>query len=175
MKTPPIVSAEKSEAAHQEMLLKEKELTRARDALAALRRRMPCTPVEKPYRFEGPEGTVSLFDLFHGRRQLIIYRAFFEPGVEGWPVRACRAARCWPTTWARSHISTPTTRLWYSSLALRNPPSRAPRRGWLADAGHDRTGTPEDVGRLTGRATRKASPTNGGTGTTSTRRNTPAT
>jgi predicted dithiol-disulfide oxidoreductase (DUF899 family) len=47
MKTPPIVSAQEWEAAHQKMLVKEKELTRARDALAAQRRRMPWTPVEK--------------------------------------------------------------------------------------------------------------------------------
>ena len=80
MKTPPIVSAQEWEAALQEMLVKEKELTRARDALAAMRRRMPWTPVEKRYEFEGPEGKVSLLDLFHGRRQLIVYRAFVEPG-----------------------------------------------------------------------------------------------
>ena len=42
------------------------------------------------YAFEGPTGTASLLDLFEGRRQLIIYRAFFEPGVFGWPEHACR-------------------------------------------------------------------------------------
>ena len=56
-------------------------MTRARDALAAERRRMPWMAVEKDYAFEGPEGKVSLLDLFEGRRQLIVYRAFFEPGV----------------------------------------------------------------------------------------------
>ena len=61
--------------------MKEKELTRARDALAAQRRRMPWLAVEKEYEFDGPEGKASLLDLFEGRRQLIIYRAFFEPGV----------------------------------------------------------------------------------------------
>ena len=89
MKTPPIVSAQEWEAAHQEMLVKEKELTRARDALAAMRRRMPWTPVDKPYEFEGPEGRLSLLDLFDGRRQLIVYRAFVEPGVHGWPEHGC--------------------------------------------------------------------------------------
>ena len=89
MKTPPIVSAQEWDAARQEMLVKEKEHTRARDALAALRRRMPWTPVEKQYEFEGPEGTVSLLDLFHGRRQLIVYRAFLDPGVHGWPEHGC--------------------------------------------------------------------------------------
>ncbi len=87
--TPPIVSAQEWEAAYQEMLVKEKELTRARDALAAMRRRMPWTPVEKHYEFEGPEGKVSLLDLFDGRRQLIVYRAFVDPGVHGWPEHGC--------------------------------------------------------------------------------------
>jgi predicted dithiol-disulfide oxidoreductase (DUF899 family) len=46
--------------------------------------------VEKKYTFEGPRSRASLLDLFEGRRQLIIYRAFFEPGVYGWPEHACR-------------------------------------------------------------------------------------
>ena len=86
---PPIVSAPEWEAALGEMLVKEKELTRARDALAAARRRMPWLAVDKQYEFDGPEGKASLLDLFAGRRQLIVYRAFFEPGVHGWPDHAC--------------------------------------------------------------------------------------
>jgi predicted dithiol-disulfide oxidoreductase (DUF899 family) len=89
MNLPPIVPARQWEAARQELLVKEKELTRARDALAAERRRMPMTEVEKEHRFEGPGGPVSLLELFEGRRQLIIYRFFFEPGVAGWPERGC--------------------------------------------------------------------------------------
>ncbi|MGA8545456.1 MAG: DUF899 domain-containing protein [Mycobacterium sp.] len=90
MDTPPIVSAQEWQAARQQLLAKEKELLRARDALAAQRRRMPWLAVDKPYEFDGPDGRASLQDLFHGRRQLIIYRAFFEPGVDGWPEHACR-------------------------------------------------------------------------------------
>ena len=89
MTTPVIVSAQEWEAARQRLLVKEKELTRARDALAAERRRMPWLAVEKDYTFDGPEGEASLPDLFEGRRQLIVYRAFFEPGVYGWPEHAC--------------------------------------------------------------------------------------
>ena len=63
------------------LLVKEKELTRARDALAAERRRLPMVRVEKEYRFEGPDGEVSLLDLFEGRRQLIVYRFFLDPGM----------------------------------------------------------------------------------------------
>src|ERR1700682_207390 len=90
MDIPPIVSGQDWEAARQQLLVKEKELTRARDALAALRRRMPWLAVEKKYEFDGPEGMASLLDLFQGRRQLIVYRAFFESGVDGWPDHACR-------------------------------------------------------------------------------------
>jgi predicted dithiol-disulfide oxidoreductase (DUF899 family) len=89
MNTPPIVSPEAWEAARLEMLVKEKALIRARDRLAAERRRMPWLAVEKAYEFEGPRRKSSLLDLFEGRRQLIVYRAFFEPGVTGWPDHAC--------------------------------------------------------------------------------------
>src|SRR5215218_1092191 len=85
MKTPPIVSPEAWEAARQELLVKEKELTRARDALAAERRRMPWLAVDKAYQFEGPDGMASLLDLFEGRRQLIVYRAFYGPDVTTYP------------------------------------------------------------------------------------------
>jgi predicted dithiol-disulfide oxidoreductase (DUF899 family) len=89
MNLPPVVSAEEWSEAHEALLTKEKEATRARDALAAERRRMPMMAVEKDYAFEGPGGSASLLDLFDGRRQLIVYRFFFEPGVEGWPDSGC--------------------------------------------------------------------------------------
>lgn len=88
--TPPVVSPAEWQAAWERMLVKEKAQMRARDALAAERRRMPWMAVDKDYVFEGPDGPVGLLDLFEGRRQLIIYRAFFEPGVLGWPDHACR-------------------------------------------------------------------------------------
>ena len=81
MKTPHIVSPEEWRAAREKLLVREKELTRARDAMAAERRRMPWTAVEKEYWFEGPAGRVSLADIFDGRRQLILYRAFYGPEV----------------------------------------------------------------------------------------------
>ena len=56
-------------------------MTRSRDALAAERRRMPWLAVGKKYEFDGPRSRVSLLDLLEGRRQLIVYRAFFEPGI----------------------------------------------------------------------------------------------
>src|SRR3954452_6749078 len=85
MKTPPIVSPQEWESAREALLVKEKELTRARDALAAERRRMPWMAVAKEYRSEGPNGPASLSDLFEGRRQLIVYRAFYAPDVTTYP------------------------------------------------------------------------------------------
>src|SRR5580692_5298476 len=90
LNAPPVVSPEEWETARRRLLVKEKATTRARDALAAERRRMPWMAVEKNYEFDGPNGKASLGDLFEGRRQLIVYRAFFEPGVFGWPEHACR-------------------------------------------------------------------------------------
>jgi predicted dithiol-disulfide oxidoreductase (DUF899 family) len=90
MDMPPIVSPEEWTAAREQLLVKEKAHTRARDALAAERRRMPRMAVEKDYRFDGPDGPVTLLDLLEGRRQLIVYRFFFEPGVAGWPESGCR-------------------------------------------------------------------------------------
>ncbi len=89
MKAPPVLSREEWDAAREEMLVKEKAHTRARDALAAERRRMPWMAVEKDYVFEGPDGKASLLDLFEGRRQLIVYRFFYDPDVKGWPERGC--------------------------------------------------------------------------------------
>jgi predicted dithiol-disulfide oxidoreductase (DUF899 family) len=89
MNTPPVVSPQEWQAAREEMLVKEKEHTRARDALAAQRRRMPWMAVEKDYAFEGPDGPASLLDLFEGRRQLVVYRYFYDPGMDTYPERGC--------------------------------------------------------------------------------------
>ena len=62
-----------------ELLAREKELNRRRDELAAQRRRLPWVPVDEDYRFEGPDGTSSLHDLFDGRSQLIVYHFMFGP------------------------------------------------------------------------------------------------
>ena len=70
---PRVVSREEWEAARQELLTEEKELTRARDRVNADRRRLPMVRVDEPYTFEGPDGTVGLLDLFEGRRQLVMH------------------------------------------------------------------------------------------------------
>jgi predicted dithiol-disulfide oxidoreductase (DUF899 family) len=118
MNTPRIVSPQEWEAARQLLLVKEKALTRARDALAAQRRRMPWLAVEKKYEFDGPKGRASLLDLFDGRRQLIVYRAFFEPGVYGWPEHACRGCSFVADQVAHvAHLNTRDTTLAFVSRA----------------------------------------------------------
>lgn len=79
---PKIVSQDEWRAARKELLAREKDLTRQKDALNAERRRLPMVPVSKSYSFEGPEGKVSLTDLFGDSRQLIIYHFMFAPEWE---------------------------------------------------------------------------------------------
>ncbi len=82
MRQPPVVTQQEWEAALEQLLAKEKEATRARDALAAERRRLPMVRIEKDYVFEGSDGKASLIDLFDGRRQLILYHFMFGPNQE---------------------------------------------------------------------------------------------
>lgn len=86
---PKIVSPEEWVAAHQAFLKKEKEFIHTRDALAARRRRLPMVRIEKDYLFDGPDGKVSLSDLFDGRHQLLLYHFMFAPRVNGWPDAGC--------------------------------------------------------------------------------------
>lgn len=76
---PKVVSREEWELAREQLLLKEKDLTAARDALSAERRRLPMMEVTKEYLFEGEEGRATLPDLFRGRRQLIVYHHMLQP------------------------------------------------------------------------------------------------
>jgi predicted dithiol-disulfide oxidoreductase (DUF899 family) len=132
MKTPQVVAPDAWETARQQLLVKEKAHTRARDALAAERRRMPWMAVETPYVFEGPDGKVSLLDLFQGRRQLILYRAFFEPGVFGWPDHACRGCSMVADQVAHvAHLNVRDTTLAFASRASQADIARVKARmGW---------------------------------------------
>jgi predicted dithiol-disulfide oxidoreductase (DUF899 family) len=82
MAHPEIVSTAEWQAARDQLLLKEKAATRALDALAAERRRLPMARFDAGYIFEGPDGPVTLLDLFDGKRQLIVYHFMFPPGEE---------------------------------------------------------------------------------------------
>jgi predicted dithiol-disulfide oxidoreductase (DUF899 family) len=76
---PRITTREQWLAERLELLAREKEHARSRDALNAARRRLPMVPVDQEYVFEGPEGRARLRDLFDGRSQLIVYHFMFDP------------------------------------------------------------------------------------------------
>ena len=88
MTTPQVVPRAEWDAARRALLAKEKSATRASDALAAARRRLPAVEVDGDYVFEGPEGEASLRDLFEGRRQLIVYHHMLKPADES-PCEGC--------------------------------------------------------------------------------------
>jgi predicted dithiol-disulfide oxidoreductase (DUF899 family) len=129
---PTIVSPQEWDATREKLLVKEKELTRARDALAAERRRMPRMAVDKDYRFEGPNGKASLADMFEGRRQLVVYRFFFEPGVSGWPEHGCKGCSFGADQVAHlAHLNARDTTLAYVSRAPQEEIERyKARMGW---------------------------------------------
>jgi predicted dithiol-disulfide oxidoreductase (DUF899 family) len=82
MNLPPVVSPEEWQTALDALRVKEKEATRARDALAAERRRLPRVRIEKNYVFDGPAGEATLLDLFEDRRQLLLYHFMFGPNQD---------------------------------------------------------------------------------------------
>jgi predicted dithiol-disulfide oxidoreductase (DUF899 family) len=79
MDQPKVVSRAEWLLARKELLAREKEFSRQRDALSAARRKLPMVRVDKAYAFEGPDGRASLLDLFDGRRQLIVYHFMLDP------------------------------------------------------------------------------------------------
>ena len=82
MNLPSVVSVEEWQAAREALLVEEKKATRARDELAAQRRRLPRVLIEKDYVFDGPAGKARLLDLFEGRTQLLLYHFMFGPNQE---------------------------------------------------------------------------------------------
>ena len=129
---PRIVSREEWQRERDQLLVKEKALTRAHDTLAAERRRLPMVKIEKDYTFDGPTGKVSLLDLFEGRRQLIIYHFMFAPEVEGWPTAGCSGCSlCIDYFGPLEHLHARDTSLVLVSLApLPNLQDYKRRMGW---------------------------------------------
>jgi len=82
MDDPRVVSRAEWLAARRELLAREKEFTRQRDALNTERRKLPMVEIDKEYRFRGADGQASLLDLFGGRSQLLIYHFMFDPDWE---------------------------------------------------------------------------------------------
>jgi predicted dithiol-disulfide oxidoreductase (DUF899 family) len=94
---PPVVSQTEWDGALAAITEREQAVATAMHELAAARKRMPMVRVEHDYRFEGSDGRRSLPELFDGRRQLILYRFFFEQGVDAGPTPGALAAHLSPT------------------------------------------------------------------------------
>jgi predicted dithiol-disulfide oxidoreductase (DUF899 family) len=86
---PTVVSQTEWDAALAVLTEREEAVADAMHELAAARKRMPMVWVEHDYQFEGPDGVRSLTEVFDGRSQLIVYRFYFEEGVDGWPDAGC--------------------------------------------------------------------------------------
>jgi len=95
-----VVSPAAWETARKALLVKEKELTQARDALSAARRALPWELVDKRYVFDGPTGEETLSDLFAGRSQLIVYHFMFAPDWEA----GCKSCSFWADNFERNAI-----------------------------------------------------------------------
>jgi predicted dithiol-disulfide oxidoreductase (DUF899 family) len=127
---PRIASRDEWLAARKELLAKEKEMTRARDALCARRRRLPMVEMGKPYVFEGPAGAASLIDLFEGRSQLIVGHFMFDPSwTDGCP--SCSAGADEMSAGHLEHLHARDTTLAYVSRApLHKLEDYKLRKGW---------------------------------------------
>jgi predicted dithiol-disulfide oxidoreductase (DUF899 family) len=111
MNRPKVVSPEKWQTARDALLVKEKELTHALDALAAERRRLPMVRLDKPYTFIAPDGAeVSFTGLFDGKRQLVVYHFMLEPGQD-WLCSGCSTFTDNLAEHAQAHLGARDTRL----------------------------------------------------------------
>jgi predicted dithiol-disulfide oxidoreductase (DUF899 family) len=130
MSLPQVTSREEWLAARKALLVKEKELTKARDALSADRRRLPMVRIDKEYVFEGPEGRATLLDLFDGRLQLIVGHFMFDPGWDD-GCSSCTAGADELAPGLFKHLDVRDTRLVHVSRApLAKIEDYKRRRGW---------------------------------------------
>jgi predicted dithiol-disulfide oxidoreductase (DUF899 family) len=130
MSLPPVVSRDEWLVARKALLVREKELTRARDALNTERRNLPMVEVEKGYVFEGPAGKATLLDLFEGRRQLVVAHFMFDPSWDdGCP--SCTAGADEIADGLLEHVHARDTTLAYVSRAPIDKIERYKhQRGW---------------------------------------------
>jgi len=131
MSLPEVTSAQDWLEARRRLLAREKESTRARDALNAERRRLPMVKVDKEYVFEGPAGRVTLADLFGGHRQLIVQHVMFGPDWDQ-PCPGCSASISELSAGMLDHLATRETAF---VLASRAPQDKiaavAKERDWF--------------------------------------------
>mgnify|MGYP003670358959 CR=1 FL=1 len=105
---PEIVTEQQWLSERLDLLTAEKKLTQQLDRVNALRRKLPMVKLEKDYQFDGPDGKLSLLDLFEGRRQLIVYHFMFDPDWERAPLEKLlnmKADQGWNRTWVSSFES----------------------------------------------------------------------
>ena len=133
MSLPDVVSREEWLVARKQLLAREKELTRVKDALNTARRELPMVRIEKDYRFDGPHGEVGLLDLFEGRRQLAIQHFMFDPRWEdGCP--GCTADVEERSEGLIAHLESRETSLAIVSRApLAKLEAYKAKRGWTID------------------------------------------
>ena len=129
---PKIVSTPEWQIARDRLLAKEKAHTRAGDALAAERRRLPMVEISKAYQFDGANGKATLLDLFEARRQLIVYHFMFAPDVGGWPSAGCDACSWYADNVGDlSHLhARDTSFVMISRAPLQNILAYKKRMGW---------------------------------------------
>jgi predicted dithiol-disulfide oxidoreductase (DUF899 family) len=132
MSLPDVVSPEQWREARLELLAREKAHTRQRDALNADRRRLPMVKIEKDYVFEGPEGKVTLADLFNGKRQLIIQHVMYGPDWDA-PCPGCSASINEQSQGVFDHLASRDTAFAMVSRAPHDMIAKAAKeRGWFA-------------------------------------------
>jgi predicted dithiol-disulfide oxidoreductase (DUF899 family) len=130
MSLPQVATRDEWLAAREALLAKEKELTRARDALNAERRRLPMVEVTEPYVFEGARGKAGLLDLFEGRRQLIVKHFMFDPDWED-GCSSCTAGTDEIADGLLEHLAVrDTTLVQVSRAPLAKLDAWKARRGW---------------------------------------------
>lgn len=129
MELPKIATQEEWLVAREDLLAREEDLARMREAVNAERRRLPMVEITKDYVFDAPQGRIRLPDLFEGRRQLLVYHFWFEPGEE--PCEGC-------SLWVSDLGNLANLHAHGTSLALVSRASSADieavkeRKGWAA-------------------------------------------
>ena len=132
MQTHQVVSRQEWIAARKALMAREKQLTRARDAVSEERRALPWVKVDKDYVFDGPNGKVRLADLFKGRPQLVVQHVMFAPEWDA----ACKSCSFWVDGFERMipHLAARDTTMVAVSLApIAKLEAFKRRMGWTFD------------------------------------------
>jgi predicted dithiol-disulfide oxidoreductase (DUF899 family) len=130
MSLPDVVSHQQWLEARRRLLAREKEFTRSHDALNADRRRLPMVKVDKEYVFQGPDGPVTLAELFGDKRQLIVQHVMFGPDWDQ-PCPGCSAAIDELSPGVLKHIGSRETAFVLASRAPYDKIAAAAKeRGW---------------------------------------------